>query len=58
MADKKTKTGGDIHSAAKMLGSLGGKVGGKARAAALSPQQRKSIAKQGGIAKRDASKKK
>lgn len=35
------------------LGRLGGLVGGKARAAALSPAQRKSIASKGGEAKRD-----
>jgi hypothetical protein len=34
-----------VSKAAKMLGRLGGLKGGKARAASLSPERRKEIAK-------------
>ncbi len=37
--------------AAVGLGTLGGKVGGKARAKVLSAKRRKQIAKQGGLAR-------
>lgn len=41
----------DKHEVAKFLGSLGGKKGGKARAAALAPAARKKIAQQGAKAR-------
>lgn len=47
----KKKTGSKLTQAAKTLGSAGGKKGGPARAEALTPNQRKSIARKGAIAK-------
>jgi hypothetical protein len=39
------------HGAAVILGKAGGKAGGPARAAALSPRERSKIASQGGKAR-------
>lgn len=47
----KKRTGSKLTQAAKTLGSAGGKKGGPARASALTPNQRKSIARKGAIAK-------
>jgi hypothetical protein len=41
---------GDVHHAARTLGSRGGKVGGPARDAALSSQEKSRIAAEGGRA--------
>lgn len=46
---KKTTSSG-LHSAAKVLAAAGGKVGGPARAKALSPARRSAIAAKGGRA--------
>ena len=40
-----------IHEAATRLGKRGGKKGGPARAASLTQEERKAIAKKGGKAK-------
>lgn len=47
----KKKGSGKLTQAAKTLGSAGGKKGGPARAEALTPNQRKAIARKGAIAK-------
>jgi hypothetical protein len=48
------KTGSKLTQAARTLGSVGGKKGGPARASALTPNQRKAIARKGAIAKNKA----
>lgn len=53
MARRITKA---VMQAAKTLGSMGGKKGGPARAAALSSSQKSKIARQGGLASHQASK--
>jgi hypothetical protein len=42
-------TASDRAFAARILGHFGGKVGGPARAAKLTPEQRQAIAKLGGV---------
>ena len=56
MAKTDKDAAADKKSAAKLLGRLGGLVGGPARAKALSPARRKAIAVSGGEAKRDGHK--
>lgn len=45
------KSQGGIHHAAQVLGSVGGKKGGPARAKKLTSTQRKAIASKGGKAR-------
>lgn len=40
-----------VHKAAEILGAIGGKKGGPARAKSLSAAERRSIAKAGGVAR-------
>ena len=42
---------GALHRSAQLLGAAGGKVGGPARAKALSESERSAIAKKGGEAR-------
>ncbi len=49
--EKKIKKNNELSSAGATLGRAGGKVGGKARAEALTAAERSAIAKQGGLAK-------
>jgi len=56
MAKTDKDAAADKKSAAKLLGRLGGLVGGPARAKALSPARRKAIAVMGGESKRDGRK--
>ena len=51
MQKKDKSKSGKLTQAAKTLGSAGGKKGGPARAIALTPNQRKAIARKGAIAK-------
>lgn len=53
---KKIKKPSSLSEAARQLGHAGGLVGGKARAEALSAEERSQIAKQGGLAKAARSK--
>jgi len=48
---KRSSTTLEPHHSAVVLGSLGGAKGGPARAKALTPAKRSSIARKGGIAK-------
>jgi hypothetical protein len=49
-----TISGDELKRAAKQLGSKGGKIGGKARAVALTAKRRSEIAKMGGTAAKRA----
>lgn len=55
---KKNPVSKSLNTAAKILGSKGGKAGGPARAKVLTPQERSEIARKGAIATNAIKKKK